>query len=642
MKPSRRTSAAANLMTPLTAKLTGGSPDSPARVPGTRRISRRALIALTAAMIAFAALAPRASTSLSFQNDLWVDGPINAVAHELGDFDEDGDAAPGAPSISSSSPASPANENSPELLGTAEAGSTVNLYASSDCSGSPAATGSAADFSSPGLAVSVGDDSSTTFTATATNVDGTSSCSAGFTYVEDSTAPGAPPITSSSPASPANDDSPELLGAAEAGSTVNLYASEDCSGSPAATGSAAAFSSTGLTVNVGADSSTPFTATATDAAGNTSACSSAFTYIEDSTPPSTPSIDDSSPPSPGSDTSPELLGTADSDSTVTIYASADCSGSPAATGTASAFNSPGLTVSVASASDTDFTATATDAAGNTSDCSSPFTYTACTANTAVTSTDDDGPGTLREAIVNACAADSITFDIAGPGPHTIVLESELYVDKDLTITGPSDERIAISGGGTTTILAVDFFATVTLDRLNFENGFGDFEGGAIENFGVLTVRNSSITGSTGVIGGAICNEGTATVEFTTISGNTALDAGGGLYNAGTLTLRNSTVSGNTSEFGPGGGRAHRRLRGDVDHQHHDLGQHHGRRGRRRGQRAGGHHVADARHDHRQPLRRPGWRHGQLWRPDRDEQRHRRQHRDGLGPRPFRGLPGHDD
>ena len=236
-----------------------------------------------------------------------------------------------------------------------------------------------------------------------------------------------------------------------------------------------------------------------------------------------------------------------------LYESADCSGSPAATGTASAFNSPGLTVSVLNGSDTEFTATATDAAGNTSDCSSPFTYTACTANPVVTSTGDDGPGTLREAIVNACSVDSIAFDIPGTGPHTIVLESELYLDKDLTITGPSDERVVISGGGTTTIVAVDFFATVTLDRLNFENGFGDFEGGAIENFGVLTVRNSSITGSTGVVGAAICNEGTVTVEFTTITGNIATDAGGGLYNAGTMTVRNSTVSGNTSEVGPGGG-----------------------------------------------------------------------------------------
>ncbi len=460
------------------------------------------------------------------------------------------------PTVLATTPASPANAGNPAVSGTVNGDTqTVTLYTTSDCSGAPAGLGTGAQFEGAGITVAVPPDQTLTFYATTTNAAGwaTSSCSTtSVTFTNDATPPGAPSIASSSPASPANDNSPELLGAAETGSTVNLYASADCTGSPAATGSAADFGSPGLTVNVSEDSSTTFTATATDAAGNTSACSSGFTYTEDSTPPSTPSIDDSSPPSPSGDTSPELLGTAEADSTVTLYASADCSGIPAATGTAADFNSPGLTVSVANNSDTDFTATATDAAGNTSGCSSPFTYTACTANAAVTSTADDGPGTLREAIVNACGADSITFDIAGSGPHTIVLESELYLDKDLTITGPSDERIVISGGGTTTILAVDFFATVTLDRLNFENAFGDFEGGAIENFGVLTVRNSSITGSTGVIGAAICNEGTATVEFTTISGNTALDAGGGIYNAGTLTVQNSTVSGNISP-GPGGG-----------------------------------------------------------------------------------------
>ena len=52
------------------------------------------------------------------------------------------------------------------------------------------ASGTAASFSSPGFAVAVADDSSTTFKATATDAAGNvSSCSSGTTYVEDSTQP---------------------------------------------------------------------------------------------------------------------------------------------------------------------------------------------------------------------------------------------------------------------------------------------------------------------------------------------------------------------------------------------------------------------------------------------------------------------
>ncbi|HEX3243537.1 MAG TPA: N,N-dimethylformamidase beta subunit family domain-containing protein, partial [Solirubrobacterales bacterium] len=51
---------------------------------------------------------------------------------------------PPAPSLTSTVPASPANQNSPKVLGSAAAGSQVSIYTSSDCSGAPLATGSAA------------------------------------------------------------------------------------------------------------------------------------------------------------------------------------------------------------------------------------------------------------------------------------------------------------------------------------------------------------------------------------------------------------------------------------------------------------------------------------------------------------------
>src|SRR5439155_25347077 len=103
--------------------------------------------------------------------------------------------APALPTFASTSPASPANDNAPKVLGSAEAGSTVSLYTNSSCSGSPTATGTAASFASPGIAVSVADNSTTTFYATATDEGHASACStSSITYAEDSTPPSAPSI----------------------------------------------------------------------------------------------------------------------------------------------------------------------------------------------------------------------------------------------------------------------------------------------------------------------------------------------------------------------------------------------------------------------------------------------------------------
>ena len=58
--------------------------------------------------------------------------------------------APAAPSLTGTSPASPANANSPKVLGSAEAGSTVRIYSTSDCSGTQLASGTAAALGEPG------------------------------------------------------------------------------------------------------------------------------------------------------------------------------------------------------------------------------------------------------------------------------------------------------------------------------------------------------------------------------------------------------------------------------------------------------------------------------------------------------------
>jgi glycosyl hydrolase family 26 len=190
---------------------------------------------------------------------------------------------PAAPTVSGVSPSSPANNNSPKVTGSAEAGSTVRLYTNSTCTGAAAATGTAAAFTSPGIAATVADNTTTTFYATATdaaaNVSPCSSTS--VTYTEDSTPPAVPTVSSTNPVSGSNNNSPKVIGSAEAGATVKLYTTSNCTGTVAATGTAAAFASPGLAVSVADNTTTTFRANAVDAAGNASACSStSVTYVE--------------------------------------------------------------------------------------------------------------------------------------------------------------------------------------------------------------------------------------------------------------------------------------------------------------------------------------------------------------------------
>jgi hypothetical protein len=194
----------------------------------------------------------------------------------------------GVPEITASTPASPANQNSPLIKGTAQAGTTVKLYTDAGCAGPVAGQGTAAQFAGSGISITVADDSATTLFAAATNAtSNTSPCSSpGFTYVEDSSPPAPPTLSGSSPLSPGDDNDPAIAGTAEDGSTVSLYTNASCTSASAGQGTAAQLANPGITVHVADATSTTLFATATDAAGNTSACSdSSVTYIESTATP---------------------------------------------------------------------------------------------------------------------------------------------------------------------------------------------------------------------------------------------------------------------------------------------------------------------------------------------------------------------
>jgi hypothetical protein len=178
-------------------------------------------------------------------------------------------AAPDAPALAGTSPASPANDNAPRVVGSAEAGVALALYATASCSGAPVATGDAATLAAPGIAVAVADGSTTTIAAEATDLAGNASgCSDAQVYVEDSTAPAAPEITLA-PASPSNDATPSF---AFTGSDADAVV--ECS---FATGAASyAPCASPLDLPAQADGAYTFSVRARDAAGNTAGDSAAL------------------------------------------------------------------------------------------------------------------------------------------------------------------------------------------------------------------------------------------------------------------------------------------------------------------------------------------------------------------------------
>jgi hypothetical protein len=281
------------------------------------------------------------------------------------------------PVLAGTTPTSPANENAPRVFGTAPAGSLVRLYTDATCTGTPVAQAPADGTGGFSVTVSVVGDSSTTFYATATPPSGqASACSStGLTFREDSTAPGTPLLGASSPPSPANETAPRLVGTAEAGATVRIHTDATCSGTPVVQGEADASGAFSLGVTVTDGSTTSFHASVRDAAGNVSACSSVFTYREDSTAPAAPALTGTTPVSPSNDNTPRVNGAAEPFATVLVFTTADCAGAPAAQGEASSSGAFAVPVDVPADAHTSFFARARDAAGNLSSCGGGLAYT---------------------------------------------------------------------------------------------------------------------------------------------------------------------------------------------------------------------------------------------------------------------------
>ncbi len=167
----------------------------------------------------------------------------------------------------------------------------------------------------------------------------------------------------------------------------------------------------------------------------------------------------------------------------------------------------------------------------------------------VSNTNDSGPGSLRQALLNANDGD--TIDATGISGAITLTGGELLVNKSVTINGAGADELAVDGNATSTVFQIGSGKIVTISGLTIRNGQGNFGGGILNgDSATLTIINSTLSGNTGGNGGGSFNSGTLSVINSTVSGNMASE-GAGIYNsgAGALTITNSTFSGNTAGGG---------------------------------------------------------------------------------------------
>ena len=190
----------------------------------------------------------------------------------------------------------------------------------------------------------------------------------------------------------------------------------------------------------------------------------------------------------------------------------------------------------------------------------------------VTNTNDSGPGSLRQALADANDGDTIGFAVSGAIGLT---SGELLVDKDVTISGPGADNLAVDGNAKNRVFHITTGRTVVISGLTIRNGFvtGDFPdgigAGIYNDHATLTVDDCVISGNLATSGAGIYNDAynpgetgdnaVLTVNNSIFGANVSNGGGGGIYSfvfhrgEAVLTINNSAFTGNSAGNDNSGG-----------------------------------------------------------------------------------------
>lgn len=173
---------------------------------------------------------------------------------------------------------------------------------------------------------------------------------------------------------------------------------------------------------------------------------------------------------------------------------------------------------------------------------------------AVTTTDDGGPGSLRDAVALASASAE---------PNVIELEEDAtYVLDDCTageLHHTGSQPLTIEGNGATIrqtcagARVVETDSDLTVNDLTITGGDlpGGLGGGIEADTDSVTLVRSTLRGNRASTGGGVAAIHVTLVE-STVSDNTAGSTGGGVWADQTVTATNSTVTGNQAGTAGGG------------------------------------------------------------------------------------------
>lgn len=264
--------------------------------------------------------------------------------------------APLAPIILLPTDGSLTNDNTPSISGTSEADATIEVFDGVSSLGTTTATGLGTWSFTPGSTLSEGDH---VLSATALDATGNiSALSATITVSVDTTAPTAPVITVPVNGQMTNDDTPTLQGTAEANSNISVYDGVTLLGTTTASSGGLWSFTPGSALSNGLHG---ITAKAIDAALNESSASSVVSITIDTVAPAAPIILAPVSPSLLSDNTPLFSGTAEANSTVTLFDGLTAIGTTVASGAGVWSYTPGVSLIDGVHS---VTAKATDAASN--------------------------------------------------------------------------------------------------------------------------------------------------------------------------------------------------------------------------------------------------------------------------------------
>jgi len=187
---------------------------------------------------------------------------------------------------------------------------------------------------------------------------------------------------------------------------------------------------------------------------------------------------------------------------------------------------------------------------------------ALAATLTVTSTADDGAGSLRQALVDAASGDTILFDTTSfPDATTGTIDltsGALIIDKPLTING--EGRVTLDAGANSRIVSVDdgdpdILSTVTLSGLVLLHGnAASDDGGALLNRENLTLTDSLLSANhADGKGGAIATLSPLDCFGLTLTNNTSGSYGGAVFvdDSGSVTCTESRFSENSAGHGGG-------------------------------------------------------------------------------------------